>query len=379
MFRNFVDRVSDWWKTNQPGFWRRMKPSFRAATIFLILVVGWVASGAIFGGHNKSTSSSEAQAKTEEIPHVQVSTLNAMRHDATLTIRGRTEALHAVDVRAEVDGMVKAIHFDKGDRVKAGDILCELKINDRGARYDESKATLAQRQKEYSAAHNLASQGYVSMTQEKQAAAALQAAQADLRTQQIALENINVRAPFAGIVNDRYVNEGDYMRTGDKCEMVVAPEPFLAVGTVSEQDVGGLKVGDPATATLVTGQTVQGKIRFISSRADAATRTFALEVELPNPDGALRDGVSADIHIPVRQVEAQKISPGILVLDDSGTVGVRVVQNGIVHFMPIKIVSDGPDGMWVSGLPNSVTVITVGQQFVSEGARVIPVHIGAHA
>ena len=60
-------------------------------------------------------------------------------------------------------------------------------------------------------------------------------------------------------------------------------------------------------------------------------------------------------------------------LDDSGEVGVRIVVKGIVHFMPVQIISDNPSGMWVTGLPNKVTVITVGQEFVKDGERVIAV------
>jgi multidrug efflux system membrane fusion protein len=180
-------------------------------------------------------------------------------------------------------------------------------------------------------------------------------------------------------VDDRYVNVGDYMRVGDKCELVIAPEPFLAVGAVSEQDVGKLKIGAPANATLVSGENVAGKVYFVATKADATTRTFRVEIELPNPDARLRDGISADIHIPVKQVEAMKISPGILVLNDNGVVGVRTVQSGIVHFQPVNIVSDGPDGMWVTGLPTGTSVITVGQEFVAEGSRVKAVSAGARA
>ncbi len=374
--QNTLTRIAAWWDRAQPDFWRSTKPGIRWALAITAVALIWLGSGPVMGLFRHSVST--AQAKTSDVPSVQVMMLTASRRDAQLTVRGRTEALHAVDVRAEVDGMVQQIHFDKGDHVKAGDVLCELKINDKGARQDESKALVSQREKEYSAARNLAAKGYVSETQAKQAAAALEAAQADLRTQDIALANTKIRAPFDGIVDDRYVNQGDYMRTGDKCEMVIAPQPFLAVGTVSEHDVGGLKIGDPASASLVTGQTVEGKIRFIAQRADTATRTFRLEIELPNPDAKLRDGVSADIHIPVRQVEAQKISPGILVLDDAGVVGVRTVWHDRVRFLPVQIVSDGPDGMWVGGLPDQVTVITVGQEFVNDGARVVPVQSGAH-
>jgi membrane fusion protein, multidrug efflux system len=148
------------------------------------------------------------------------------------------------------------------------------------------------------------------------------------------------------------------------------------VGQVSEREVAEIKVGNPASATLVTGETVEGRIRFVASRADDTTRTFRIEVELPNPDGKLRVGVSADIHIPVRQLMAQKISPGILVLDDNGVIGVRAVLHGVVRFLPVDIVSDGPDGMWVSGLPDHLAVITVGQSFVSDGERVKTVLTG---
>jgi len=138
-----------------------------------------------------------------------------------------------------------------------------------------------------------------------------------------------------------------------------------------------VKVGEPASATLVSGETVQGKVYFVASKAEATTRTFRVEIELPNSDAKLRDGVSADIHIPVKELRAVKVSPGILVLDDNGVVGVRTVENGIVHFKPINIVSDGPDGMWVTGLPDGTAVITVGQEFVSEGSKVKQVMAGA--
>jgi multidrug efflux system membrane fusion protein len=193
---------------------------------------------------------------------------------------------------------------------------------------------------------------------------------------EIDLENTRIKAPFDGLVDDRYVNVGDYMRAGDKCALLIAPEPFLAAGQISEREVAELKVGDPASATLVTGEKVDGKIRFVANRADDTTRTFRVEVELPNPDGHLKDGISADIHVPVRNLQAVRISSGILVLDDNGAVGVRAVENGIVRFHPVQIVSDGPDGMWVSGIESGMSVITVGQSFVTDGEHVVAVRGG---
>jgi len=350
--------------------WKSMKPRYQWAIGIAVVVAAWLATGLILHPRHAANDTSAQANTTSDIPTVKVRTLVASDRNATLTVRGRTQALHEVDVRAEVEGVVQAIRFEKGDHVRTGQVLCEIKANDRSAKLDMAQALVAQRDKEYDVAQKLYADGFRSKTQMAQAQAALQASRAGQRTQQIELDNTRIKAPFDAIVDNRYVDVGDYMRPGDKCAMLIAPNPFLAVGSLSENEVAQATVGDPATVTLVTGETITGKIRFIASMADQTTRTFRIEVELPNPDGKLRDGISADIHIPVKQLKAQHISPGILVLDDTGVVGVCMVDKSTVHFVPVQIVSDGPDGMWVAGLPDNVTVITVGQEFVSNGEHV---------
>ncbi|MBV8978388.1 MAG: efflux RND transporter periplasmic adaptor subunit [Alphaproteobacteria bacterium] len=352
-----------------PGFWLRLKPGYQWAGAILLVVAAWIGSGLIV--HPTSPVAENSDAKSvDTVPLVRVAELTTSERNATITVRGRTQALHAVDVRAEVEGTVKAIHFDKGQKVSQGDVLCEIDINDRGAKVAQMNAMVAQTGKELEVAQELFKEGFRSKTQLAQAEAAYEAAKAGAATMGIQLAKTKIRAPWNGYVDDRYVDVGDYVRQGDKCEMVIAPEPFLAVGAVSEHDVGQIAIGDPATAVLVTGETVAGKVSFVADRADTVTRTFRVEVTLPNADNKLRDGVSADINIPVKRVAAMKISPGILVLDDRGVVGVRTVSGGIVHFLPVRPVSETPDGMWIAGVPDHTRVITVGQQFVTEGERV---------
>ena len=197
------------------------------------------------------------------MPQVRVAMLTAADRDASLTVRGRTAALHSVDLKAEVDGVVQAIHFEKGDRVKAGQVLCEMKLNDRAAKVAQAQALVAQTAKQHDVDLDLAKDGFRSATQVDQSAASLEAAKAGEQTMAIDLENTRIKAPFDGLVDDRYVDVGDYMRVGDKCALLIAPEPFLAVGQVSEREVGEIKVGNPASATLVTGETVEGRIRFV--------------------------------------------------------------------------------------------------------------------
>jgi membrane fusion protein, multidrug efflux system len=345
------------------------KPRYQWAIGIALVVTLWLLTG-LFTRHSAPSDSGDLAAKASTIPRVSVSRLVASEHDAAITVRGRTQAKNEVDVRAEVEGVVQAIRFDKGDRVRKGATLCEIKNNDRSAKVAQASALVAQTEKELQVAQDLYKQGFRSKTQLAQAEAAYAQAQAALTTMSVALENTHIKAPFDGIVDDRYVNVGDYLRPGDKCEMVIAPEPFLAIGTVSEQQVGQIHLGDAAQVALVTGETVPGKVTFVADRADQMTRAFRVEVELPNAAAKLRDGVSADIHIAVKKLKAQHISLGVTVLDDKGQVGVRAVVDGRVRFMPIAIISDGPDGAWVQGLPDDVNVITVGQEFVNDGQRV---------
>ena len=370
MFEKIKVLIAGFHERFMPRFWLAMKPQYRWAFGIAIVVALYLATG-LFRYGGPATGVTPAQAKVNPLPIVRVARLSAVPHEATITLRGHTEALHQVDVRAEVDGVISSLHFEKGDRVARGQVLCEIKLNDRGARAAQAGAQMAQASKELEVARELFKEGFRSKTQLAQATAAFEAAKAGASTMNIQLANTRIRAPFAGIVEERYANVGDYLPVGSKCAMVLAPEPFLAIGTVSEELVNQIAPGNKARVKLVTGENVEGIVRFVAEHADPATRTFRVEVEVPNPNAKLRSGVSADIMVvPLRQMPAYKISPGILVLDDSGAVGVRVVQNGVARFLAVQVISDGPDGMWIAGLPLTTDIITVGQEFVSNGERV---------
>lgn len=362
------------------GLWQRAKPRYRAAFVIGVIVSVWLGIGFVQGGKTQNAESVAEQPEAAVTkPRVRVRTLAAAERSATVRVRGRTEALRKVEIRAEIVGVVEKIHFEKGDTVKAGDPLCQLEVDAREAELEQAKALVRQRALEYEAARKLGQTGFRSETQKAGALAAYESAKADLKRLEVALEDTVIRAPFDGIIDSRAVEVGDYMRPGDICALVMAAEPFLAVGRVTETQVNQITPGSRATARLITGETVEGRIRFVAKRADPATRTFQIEVEIPNPDASLREGVTTDIEIPVRTVRAHAISPAILVLDDTGVVGVRTVENGKVRFRKVTIVADGQDGTWVTGLPEHVTVITVGQQYVTEGQEVEAVEERAEA
>ncbi|MEZ5559037.1 MAG: hypothetical protein R3E86_10940 [Pseudomonadales bacterium] len=93
--------------------------------------------------------------------------------------------------------------------------------------------------------------------------------------------------------------------------------------------------------------------------------------QVPNPDYALRSGITAELQIAVHEVMAQKVSPALFALDDAGQIGVRVVNDANrVEYYPVQILRDDVDGVWVTGLPDPATLITVGQGWWWRGREV---------
>jgi multidrug efflux system membrane fusion protein len=238
----------------------------------------------------------------------------------------------------------------------------------------EAQEALNQARIEYKGAISLRKKGYNSEAAIAGAKSRLASAKANLSRRQLSIAKLEVRAPFDGIVETVHREIGDYIKPGDGCATVVDMDPILLVGQVSEADVIHLALGQPATGFLRNGESVTGPVSFIGQQNDPATRTYDVEIQLSNPDLKLRSGVTTEIHIPVESILAQKISPALLSLDDLGVLGIRTIdQNNIVNFNPIEILSDAPDGIWVSGLPNRSAIITTGQALVTEGERVDPV------
>ncbi len=348
-----------------------MNRSYIVAMIVAGALVLWMLSGQIFGAGEDPDADANANGADETLFAVRAERSTATPREAELSLRGRTEASRIVEVRAETAGRVVALPVAEGARVAEGDLLCQIDVRDRQQRVAQARAALTQRRMEFDAAEDLSGRGFRSETQRAGARAALEQAQADLRSAEIDLANTRIVAPFGGVLDGLGVEVGDLIQLGNTCAIIVDQDPFLVVTQVSEQEVGLLTVGTPGHANLVSGETVSGTVSFIGTRAEPNTRTFRVEIEIPNPDGFLRDGVTADIRIPVRNVNAHLISPAVLTLDTTGRLGVRVVDAGdIVAFYPVEILEDSGNGVWVTGLPEEVTIITVGQEYVVNGQQV---------
>ncbi len=342
-----------------------------ALAILSVLVI-YVAGGSFLnsGGEANGTPGDTATDVADELFLVSARELTAQDYIEKVQVRGRTEALKTVALKAEVSGKIVATPVEKGDRVKAGQTICKIAPNAKEANVAKASALATQRLLEYNAALELFKKGFRSETQVASAKAELDSANAEVRQSQVELDQTSIKAPFAGLVNERPAELGDFLQVGGTCAVLLTDDPYLVVGEVSDRQVGRISQGQTAIVELTTGETLEGKVRYVSSAARVETRTFRVEIEVPNPEHNLRAGMTANILIPVESAKAHFLTPSLLTLKDDGAVGIRIVQNETVVFFPVTIAGNDPDGLWVKGLPDTIQLIITGQNFVTEGQKV---------
>lgn len=350
----------------------KLRKSYIWAGLISLGIAGWLASGELMSTPTPATTAPQ-QAATN-LFRVQVREIMAVPRQAFLTVRGRTEAIRGVEVRARTTGIVEAVLRKEGDHVNAGDLLCRLDLAARQTQLAEARARLASAKIEVDAAEKLAADKFMAKTTLAAKRAAFDAAKASVDGMEHEIGYTEIKAPVDGTIASRPADEGSFLQVGSLCAKLLVLDPMMVVGHVSEQEVAPLKVGMHGSATLVTGETVEGKLRFVAPSADEATRTFRIELEVPNPDRSLRDGVTSDIRVPLTRTMAHKFSPALLGLDDAGRIGVRILAEGNrVKFVPVTVLGDDKDGVWVDGLPERTTLITVGQEYVTENQVVEPI------
>ena len=356
-----------------------MKKSVLTAALLGIASVAWVASGQLGADSDQAArtgAAPEEETAAERLVSVRVIDLEALPRMRTIVVNGRTEAFRQVDIRAETYGRVQEIMARRGDRVDAGEVLGQLALDDRHAKQAEANAVLRQREIEFSAAEQLRTKGFRSETSLAQARAQLDAARAIVERTELDIERATVRAPFAGIIESGHIEVGNYLAVGDKAVTIVDLDPILVVGYATEREVGALKPGMIGRAQLVDGTEIEGIVGFVAAIADPETRTYRFELEAPNPDFAIRSGITSRIVIETDTEEAHFLSASALTLADDGNVGVKTVnENDEVVFYPVQLLQDTAGGVWVGGLPRKVSVIVVGHEFVVEGQHVRPVQV----
>ncbi len=342
------------------------------ALAILLLLTLWLASGYLAPG-DQQTTAADPPARSM-VQKVRVRMPVQQRIVEEVVLNGRTEPARAVTFRAEVEGRVIALRAKHGAAVRAGDVIVQFDSRDREARLAQALTLRKQRELEYDGARELLRQNLQSEIQLAQAATQLESARSQVAAIQLEIRNTRVVAPFDGILDRLPVEVGSYLNVGDEIGRLLELNPVIFVGYVSQHERNRLVLGDKGIARLVTGMVAEGELRYIAAEADPVTRTFRVELEIPNPDGSLVSGLTAEVRIPVRYVSAFVLSPALLSLNASDVLGIKVVnREDRVEFLPVTVIKSTAEGLWISGLSEDTRIITVGQGFVHDGEKVIAV------
>jgi len=383
-----------------------MRAIYSYGTAGVILVVGalWLGSGTFVAGGNgpgngekpiiafidKNAEVGEVHHEGEINPHltiaervaeasggagaplvsVRTETFNVQPMALEVPLRGRTKAKNSATITPETQGVVTAVNAVKGQTVKPGDVLCTLDEGTRAGAVAQAESALAQAQTNYDSNKALRDKGLAANNTGIIAEAALRQAQTAFDQAKLEYDRAKVTTKVGGVVQDPVAVVGTVLSPGQPCATVVELDPMLFVANVPEAQIARAELGLPAKVTTVTGQTVEGKVSYIASLADEATRSFPIEIELPNKDGKLLSGVTATATVSMGSIPAHLLPQSVLTLNDEGALGVRSVKDGVVEFHPVTIVSDSRDGVWVAGLPPVIDVITMGQEYVVPGQKV---------
>jgi membrane fusion protein, multidrug efflux system len=358
----------------------------------------------------------QSDVADQRLVKVVVQRSTARQLESAVIVRGQTSAAREVSVQAETTAVVTSPPLRKGATVNAGDTLCALDVGTRDAAQKEAEARRAEAQSrvpeaesrvieaqarldetliKLNAATKLGEGGFSSQTQIATAEAAVAAARAGLSSAeaglnaarsgiqaadaavagtQAELDRLTLTAPFAGLLESDTAELGSLLQRGSLCARVIQLDPIKLVGFVPETEVDRVTLGAPAQARLAAGdRQIAGQVSFISRASDPSTRTFRVEIDVPNPDLSIRDGQTAEIAIASAGVNAHLLPQSALTLNDDGTLGVRSIDDAnVVSFTPVQIMRDTPQGIWITGLPDTANVIVRGQEYVTAGVTVDP-------
>ena len=285
-----------------------MSKNLRISLYILVPIIIWMISGQFIAEDTKD------EKKLKVISSVVISISEAALMAPTITLNAAAISEKRVRVMAKTSGEVMPNNVTQGQWVAKDQVLCRLGV--------------------------------------------------------VELNRTEVKAPFSGFI-EKIVKPGNLLNRGETCAVIIELDPITFIAEVPEAEIQQVIKGQKVLIELVTGESISSNLSFVSKSATPSTRSFRVEAQIKNSSGLIRDGITGTMHIITNEILAHKISPSILLLSDDGIIGIRAVDNdNAVQFIPVKIIEDTQDGVWVTGIPNLTKIIVLGQGFVENGQNV---------
>ena len=357
-------------------YYRLNRPTKLAVWITLGITV-WMATGLLLPA-SEAIHDADTSRDTRDVSGIiAIQHSQAQPHQRTMTLKGVTEANRTAGLKAQTSGPIANLPMKEGSRLKKGDILVEIDPQNLPQQLRMVEALVKQREMEYKASQNLSKQGFTTAVRFAETLTQLEEARRQLKQAQIDLKNTAIRAPFNGVLEKLNAEVGDFVGVGvfggeGSIAQVVDPDPLVITSSIPQVNLASITREGDVKVLIANKAPLHGKIRYIATVADASSRSFRVEVELPNPDYSVPAGLTAELKLPLETLQAHRIASSLLSLDDQGGVGVKTVDDqGVVHFNSIQVLDEDAQGLWVSGLPEDVWLVTKGQAFINDGQTIM--------
>ena len=342
------------------------------ASLIAVLSLLWVMSGTDNSGHEGDAETSEVE---KAVPLVKVA---VEQRQATKTWHwfegsGDVEPKRAVDVLSGLEGRIVAINTEEGQTVAKDTVLIELTPKHIPQQRLLAKARVEQAKLEYQAAKRLAAKGLQNQLKVAEAKSALASAEADLAGAEVAVSELKLRAPFEAVVQTIDVELGDLIRVGERGVRLVQMDQMIATVSVMADVAAQLQPGLEVTVSDRRNNSFKASLKYVSTEPDKQSRMYRVEATL-QPGAAVVIGQPVSLRIPLKEVTAHKVPTALLWLNAEGEMGVRGLDsNNVVTFYPAKFLRSEGGDVWLTELPETLTLIVGGHGLVRTGSTAEPI------
>jgi multidrug efflux system membrane fusion protein len=360
----------------------KSKSSYIMAGIVALAVAGWMFSDDLLKKYGGDAAEEIAKADTRKIDskpnsapqqNFTVSAVQVSNQPVIRVVRasGVSKPTFEMTVSAKAAGQIIMINAVEGNEVQAGDILVRLDKGTLPEQIDAAKANLEVAKRRREITERLAKKNFSAPLEQAERAAAYATANASLRQLEEQLFDTVIAAPVSGYLEILHVEKGERVRRDTAIATILGLDKLSVVVAVPQNEVAQIKIGTKVTVEIAGNGSRSGIVSRIAAKSNPATRTFDVEIDLPNKDRKIRAGMSVEATINAGTLLAFAMSPAHLSVGENGELTAKTVVDGKAVLVPVDVVRSGAELVFVSGLPDNAILLTVGQGFVEDGTEVV--------
>jgi membrane fusion protein (multidrug efflux system) len=353
--------------------WRQRRSI--AAGAALVLVIALVA--AVAKGLGGDAAPDGAAQLAQSMPPMPVD-VDVAREDAiveAVRATGRIEAIQAIELRSDAEGRVAELLFREGEHVARGRALVRLDDAMLRAQADRARAERDLARQQLERVRRLRADNASSPADLERAEAAARSAEAAVALLELQIERSTVRAPFAGVVGQRFVSQGDWVTSATRLLTLQTVDPQRVVIEVPERHAVALRRGQTIDFTVAAQpqRTFQATVDFVDPVVQETGRTIVVKAQAPNGSGLLRPGMFVEARLATATRENTVVVPEDAVQPLRTSNVVWAVVDGKASRRVVQLGARAPGTIEVlDGVRAGEMVVVGGLERMAEGMAVAP-------